>query len=97
MDLAEGHILALNNKKKGLKIYNLGTGKGTSVLELVNMFSKVNNVKVNYKIVDRRPGDIASCYASSKKAFDELGFKCQYTIEDMCRDSYNFVKNNLNR
>lgn len=97
MDLAEGHILALNNKKKGLKIYNLGTGKGTSVLELVNMFSKVNNVKVNYKIVDRRPGDIASCYASSKKAFDELGFKCQYTIEDMCRDSYNFVKNNLNQ
>ena len=97
MDLAEGHILALKNKKKGLKIYNLGTGKGTSVLELVNMFSKVNNVKVNYKIVDRRPGDIASCYASSKKAFDELGFKCQYTIEDMCRDSYNFVKNNLNQ
>ena len=92
MDLAEGHILALNNKKKGLKIYNLGTGKGTSVLELVNMFSKINNVKVNYKIVDRRPGDIASCYASSLKANKELGFTCKYTLEDMCKDSYNFVK-----
>ncbi len=96
MDLAEGHILALNNKKKGLKIYNLGTGKGTSVLELVNMFSKINNVKVNYKIVDRRPGDIASCYASSLKANKELGFTCKYTLEDMCKDSYNFVKKNSN-
>ena len=96
MDLAEGHILALNNKKKGLKIYNLGTGKGTSVLELVNMFSKVNNVKVNYKIVNRRKGDIASCYASSSKANQELGFTCKYTLEDMCKDSYNFVKKNSN-
>lgn len=96
MDLAEGHILALKNKKKGLKIYNLGTGKGTSVLELVNMFSKINNVKVNYKIVDRRPGDIASCYASSQKANKELGFTCKYTLEDMCKDSYNFVKKNSN-
>lgn len=96
MDLAEGHILALKNKKKGLKIYNLGTGKGTSVLELVNMFSKINNVKVNYKIVDRRPGDIASCYASSEKANKELGFTCKYTLEDMCKDSYNFVKKNSN-
>lgn len=96
MDLVEGHILALKNKKKGLKIYNLGTGKGTSVLELVNMFSKINNVKVNYKIVDRRPGDIASCYASSEKANKELGFTCKYTLEDMCKDSYNFVKKNSN-
>ena len=96
MDLAEGHILALKNKKKGLKIYNLGTGKGTSVLELVNMFSKINNVKVNYKIVDRRPGDITSCYASSLKANKELGFTCKYTLEDMCKDSYNFVKKNSN-
>ena len=96
MDLAEGHILALKNKKKGLKIYNLGTGKGTSVLELVNMFSKINNVKVNYKIVDRRPGDIASCYASSLKANKELGFTYKYTLEDMCKDSYNFVKKNSN-
>ena len=96
MYLAEGHILALKNKKKGLKIYNLGTGKGTSVLELVNMFSKINNVKVNYKIVDRRPGDIASCYASSLKANKELGFTCKYTLEDMCKDSYNFVKKNSN-
>ena len=92
MDLAEGHILALKNKKKGLKIYNLGTGKGTSVLELVNMFSKINNVKVNYKIVDRRPGDIASCYADASKAKDVLGWSSEKTIKNMVIDSYNYVK-----
>lgn len=97
MDLANGHILALKNPKSGLKIYNLGTGKGTSVLELVNMFEKVNNVKVNYKIVARRPGDIDACYASNLKAKEELGFKCEYTLEDMCRDSYNFVIKNTNQ
>ncbi len=90
LDLAHGHILALNNKIHGLKIYNLGTGKGTSVLELVKMFEKVNNVKVNYQIVKRRDGDIAECYASSDKAKNELGFTCKYTLEDMCLDSYNY-------
>ncbi len=93
-DLSYGHVLALKNKKEGLKIYNLGTGQGTSVLELVKMFEKVNNVEVNYKIVGRRDGDIASCYASNKKAQEELGFKPKYNLEDMCRDSYNFVKSN---
>ena len=91
-DLSYGHVLAIKNKKTGLKIYNLGTGKGTSVLELVNMFQKVNNIKVNYKITARRPGDIASCYASNEKAVKELGFSPKYTLEDMCLDSYNFVK-----
>ena len=93
-DLSYGHVLALKNSKSGLKIYNLGTGHGTSVLELVKTFEKVNNVKVNYKIVERREGDIASCYASNDKAKEELGFSPKYNLEDMCRDSYNFVKTN---
>ncbi len=97
MDLANGHILALKNPKSGLKIYNLGTGKGTSVLELVTMFEKVNNLKINYKIVARRPGDIDACYASNKKAKNELGFETKYSLEDMCKDSYNFVIKNTNQ
>ena len=96
LDLAKGHLLALKNPKSGLKIYNLGTGKGTSVLELVNMFEKVNKVKVNKKITARRDGDIDACYASNEKANKELGFKCEYTLEDMCKDSYNYAKNNIN-
>lgn len=93
-DLSYGHVLALKNPKLGLKIYNLGTGKGTSVLELVNIFEKVNNVKINKKIVARRPGDVDINYASCDLARKELGFIAKYSIEDMCRDSYNFVKNN---
>lgn len=93
-DLSYGHVLALKNKLTGLKIYNLGTGKGTSVLELVNMFETVNNVKVNKQIVARREGDIDACYASNEKAVKELGFNPKYTIRDMCLDSYNFVKKN---
>ena len=92
-DLARGHVLSLKNQK-GLRIYNLGTGHGTSVLELVNTFEKVNNIKINKKIVARRAGDIAECFASCDKALKELGFKAEKTIEDMCRDSYNYVKNN---
>ena len=95
LDLAKGHLLALKNPKSGLKIYNLGTGKGTSVLELVNMFEKVNQVKVNKKFTARRDGDIDACYASNEKAMKELGFKCEYTLEDMCKDSYNYAKNNI--
>ncbi len=95
-DLSYGHVLALKNPQNGLKIYNLGTGKGTSVLELVTMFEKVNNVKVNRQIAKRREGDIASCYASNEKAHKELGFTCKYTLEDMCKDSYNYVKKNTN-
>ena len=94
VDLAKGHVLALKNKNFGVKIYNLGTGKGTSVLELVHTYEKVNNVKVNKKIAPRRPGDIDACYASCDKAMKELGFKAQKTIEEMCKDAYNFVEKN---
>ena len=94
VDLAIGHVQALKNKKNGLKIYNLGTGKGTSVLELVNTFERVNGITIKKQIVERRPGDIDACYASNELAKKELGFNPTHTIEDMCRDSYNFVKNN---
>ena len=90
-DLSYGHVLSLKNKKTGLKIYNLGTGKGTSVLELVSMFEKVNKVPVNKKIVGRREGDIDACYAANDLAKEELGFNPKYTLEDMCLDSYQFV------
>ena len=95
-DLAHGHILSLKKieQNPGLVIYNLGTGKGTSVLELVSAFEKANNVKINYSIVERRPGDTASCYANADKAFKEMGFKCTRTIVDACRDSWNWQKNN---
>ena len=93
-DLAYGHVLALKNKKKGLKIYNLGTGHGTSVLELINTFEKVNKVTVNKEITCRRKGDIDACYASCDKAFNELGFKTKYNLDEMCRDAYNYVKKN---
>lgn len=94
VDLARGHVLSLTNQKKGLKIYNLGTGHGTSVLELVNEFEKVNNIKINKRIVERRSGDIDECYADISKAIKELGFKPLYNISDMCKDAYNFQINN---
>ena len=95
VDLAKGHIKALKkaNSTTGVNVYNLGTGNGYSVLDLVTTFERVNNIKVNYKIVDRRPGDIASCYAEPSMAYNELGWKVEKKIEDMCRDSYNYVKN----
>ncbi len=95
VDLARGHVLALKNKESGVKVYNLGTGKGTSVLELVHAFEKVNHLSINKKIAPRRPGDIDACFASCDKAFKELGFKAQKDIDEMCKDAYNFVKNNL--
>lgn len=93
IDLAKGHIKALEyiDKNKGIDEYNLGTGNGYSVLEIVNNFSKINNVDVNYKIVGRRPGDIAACYADATKAFEKLGWHAELGIEDMCKDSYNFI------
>ena len=95
-DLAHGHILALKKieEKPGLLIYNLGTGKGTSVLELVHAFEEANNIKINYTIAPRRPGDIAQCYANADKAYREMGFKCTRSIVDACRDSWNWQKNN---
>ncbi len=96
VDLAYGHVLALKNSISGVKIYNLGTGKGTSVLELLHTFERVNGVKIPYRIVERRPGDIDACFASCDKAFKELGFKAKHNIEEMCLDAYNFIKKNTN-
>ena len=94
VDLAKGHVKALENSKNGIHVYNLGTGIGYSVLDIVNEFEKVNNIKINYKIVDRRAGDIAICYSDPTKAKNELGWTAEKTLEDMCRDSWNFEKNN---
>ena len=95
VDLAKGHILALNKLdevKKGIYIYNLGTGKGYSVLDMVKTFEKVNGVKVPYRIVARRAGDISSCYSNPEKAKSELGFVATKTLSDMCKDTWNFQK-----
>ncbi|BES66330.1 UDP-glucose 4-epimerase GalE [Gottschalkiaceae bacterium SANA] len=93
MDLALGHVDALNQLTQGVHIYNLGTGRGTSVLELVHAFEQANGLKVPYEIVDRRAGDIASCYADASKAEEKLGWKASRGIVEMCRDSWNFEKN----
>jgi len=92
MDLAEGHVAAYDNLEKGVHIYNLGTGHGTSVLQLLNAFEKVNGIHVPYEIVERRPGDIAECYADAAKAERELGWTTTRSIEDMCRDAWRFEK-----
>ena len=96
VDLSLGHIKAIEKimNTKGIDYYNLGTGNGYSVLEIVENFSKVNGVKVNYKITDRRPGDIASCYADPSYAKQELNWSATKGIEEMCRDSYRFVIKN---
>ncbi len=96
VDLAKGHIKAIEKvlKESFIDSYNLGTGNGYSVLELVETFKKVNNVDVPYKIVGRRSGDIAACYASVEKAYKVLGWKAELGIEEMCRDSYNFAIKN---
>lgn len=93
VDLAKGHLKAIEkaDKSKGVNFYNLGTGTGYSVLDLVETFKRVNGVDVPYKIVDRRPGDIAACYADPTKAYEELGWKAELGIEEMCRDSYNYI------
>lgn len=96
VDLAIGHIKALeklNKEKKGLFIYNLGTGTGYSVLQLIEAFERVNNVKINYEITKRRPGDIASCYSDPTKSQKELNFYTTKTLDDMCKDAWNFEKN----
>lgn len=93
VDLAKGHLSALKSNKKGINIYNLGTGKGTSVLELVNTFMSVNNIKIPFEITDRRSGDIAISYADATKAKEELDWEAKLTIIDMVRDSWNFERN----
>lgn len=94
VDLAKGHVKAIENLDKGVNIYNLGTGRGTSVLELVNAFIKVNGIDVPYEIVGRRPGDIATCFADASKAERELNWKAELGIEEMVRDAWKFEMNN---
>jgi len=93
VDLALGHIAALDYIKdhKGVLTVNLGTGKGSSVLDIVKAFEKASGVTINYRITDRRPGDIATCYASTAKAKELLGWEAKKTLDDMCRDSWNFI------
>ena len=95
-DLANGHIKAMDYviENTGIDYYNLGTGHGYSVLEMVNTFKEVNGVDVPYKIVDRRDGDIAECYADTKYAYEKLGFKAQYGLSEMVESAYNYVKKN---
>lgn len=97
VDLAKGHVLALNKldkEEKGLYIYNLGTGTGYSVLDMVKAFEKATGKKVPYKIAPRRAGDIAACYARPDKAQKELGWTAKKTLEDMCKDSWNYICKN---
>lgn len=98
VDLAEGHVAALRKlaSNPGLVIYNLGTGKGTSVLELVKAFEEANGIQIPYRIFPRRAGDVAINYANCDKAFQELGWKARLTLVDACRDSYRFQKQNFN-
>ena len=98
VDLARGHVAALKAIERhcGCAIYNLGTGQGYSVLQLVQTFERVNNIKIPYSIKPRRPGDIAICYSNPTKAERELGWKAQYGLEEMCRDAWNWQFNNPN-
>src|SRR5699024_1186078 len=98
VDLAKGHIKAVEHvlHSEGVEAYNLGTGVGYSVLDLVQAFEKANDVPVPYKIVGRRPGDIATSYADATKAKEKLGWTAELGLEDMCRDSWNWQKNNPN-
>ena len=96
VDLAQGHLCAIDKvvKETGIDFYNLGTGIGYSVLDLVKTFEKVNNIKIDYKIVDRRKGDIDACYADVSYAKEKLNWEAKKGIEEMCKDSYNFIVKN---
>lgn len=93
MDLADGHISALNYSRKGVSIFNLGTGKGYSVLDLIHTFQNVNKIKIPYKFVDRRSGDVDEVFANPSKAIEILEFKSKLNLEQMCFDAWNFEKN----
>ncbi len=91
LDLAAGHYAALKAlEKSGVSVYNLGTGNGCSVLDIVNAFERVNNIKIPYQIAPRRPGDIAECYADASKAEEELGWKATRGLDEMCASAWNF-------
>lgn len=98
VDLAKGHTAALRKKdlSPGFHVYNLGTGNGTSVLQLVTAFEKASSIKIPYVMGPRRAGDVATLLAIPEKANRELGWKTELSIDDMCRNSYNWVKNNPN-
>lgn len=98
VDLALGHVAAVKklDEKCGLKVYNLGTGTGYSVLDIVHAFEKANGVKIPYEITARRPGDIAVNYSDPTRAYAEMGWKTARSLEDMCRDSWRWQKNNPN-
>jgi len=93
MDLAEGHVVALDKLTSGVHIYNLGTGQGTSVLQLVKAFEEANGIEVPYEIVDRRPGDIAECFADASKVKRDLDWTAKRDLLDMCRDAWRFEMN----
>lgn len=94
VDLAKGHVAACKHIHKGVEIFNLGTGIGYSVLDMVKAFEKANGIKIPYEIVKRRPGDIATCYADASKAAKVLGWHAEKTLVDMCHDSWNWQKQN---
>lgn len=96
VDLARGHVKALTaiNNNCGAEIFNLGTGHGYSVLDVVSTFERVNNIKIPYEIVARRAGDIASCYAAPTKAERILGWHAEFSLDDMCKDAWNYQQNN---
>lgn len=98
VDLAKGHVAAMEYcfRQQGIDTFNLGTGVGYSVLDMVNTFSKVNNIKIPYEIANRRSGDIAACYADASKAHKLLGWKAALSLEDMCHDSWNWQRQNPN-
>lgn len=98
VDLARGHVKALKAiaDNCGVEVYNLGTGIGYSVLDIVKAFGRATGIEIPYVIAPRRAGDIAACYSDPKKAWEELGWKAEYGIEDMCRDSWNWQKKNPN-
>lgn len=97
VDLAIGHVKTINKleKENGVFVYNLGTGTGYSVLDIVKNFEKANNIEVKYKICPRRPGDIATCYSNPSKAEKELGWKAEKGIDEMCKDSWNYKSRNM--
>ena len=98
VDLAKGHVAAARyiENNDGLEVFNLGTSNGFSVLDMVHAFEEANGIKINYRIADRRPGDIAECFADATKAKEKLGWQAELGVVDMCRDTWRWQKNNPN-
>jgi UDP-glucose 4-epimerase len=96
VDLAKGHVAALENAPKGVSVYNLGTGQGVSVLELVHAFEQATGVSIPYQITARRPGDVATVYASAQKAADELDWRTGKSLTEACADSWRWQSQNPN-